>query len=99
MLRLLAAVVLIGLALTAASGQLDRWTLYLFDPTPAPVPDGLTETRLTTGDGETLVIWSARPRPGKPVVLYFSGNAGSLAARTRRFAAFTTRGFGLVAPG
>ncbi|GKY88350.1 hypothetical protein STA1M1_22190 [Sinisalibacter aestuarii] len=73
--------------------------LYPFTPLRDAPPAGLSETTLTTADGETLVMWSAPPAPGKPVVLYFHGNAGNLAMRAGRFAAFTARGFGVVAPG
>lgn len=99
MLRLLAAVILIGLGVFAASGALERAMLYPFDPTYTAPPPGITETRFGTPDGEQLVVWSAPPRPGKPVVLYFNGNAGNLANRTGRFNALTKRGFGLIAAG
>ncbi len=99
MIRLLAAVLIVGLGLFAATGALKRSMLYPFNPNHRPPPSGLTETRLATADGETLVIWSARPTPGKATVLYFHGNAGNLAVRASRFEALTRRGFGLVAAG
>ena len=98
-MRLGAVLLLIGLAAWLASGALERALLYPFDPTRSPAPDALAETMLTTPDGETLVVWLAPPQLGKPVVLYFAGNAGSLALRAGRFSAFTARGFGLVAAG
>jgi uncharacterized protein len=99
MLRLLAAVFVVGMGLFIASGALERAMLYPFDPAYAAPPAGLTETRLATADGESLVVWSAPPARGRPTVLYFDGNAGNLAGRAGRFAAFTKRGFGLVAAG
>lgn len=99
MLRLLAAVFLLGLGVFAASGALERALLYPFDPARAAPPAGLAETRLAMPDGEELVVWFAQPTQGKPVVLYFNGNAGNLANRSARFAALTRRGFGLVAAG
>lgn len=99
MLRLGAAAVLIAIAFYAASGALERAMVYPFTPLSAPPPAGFTESRLDTPDGETLVVWSAPPAPGKPVVLYFHGNAGNLAVRKGRFTAFTARGFGVVAAG
>lgn len=98
-MRLIATLLLLGLAVWVASGRLERALLYPFDPTRSAPPDFLTESTLTTDDGETLVVWSARPRPGKAVVLYFAGNAGNLALRDGRFEAFTARGFGVVAAG
>lgn len=92
----LAAALLIALAWIVASGQAERWVLYPFDPTRSAPPAGLREVTLPV-EGAELVLWVATPAPGKPTILYFHGNAGNLAARTGRFAAFTARGFGLVA--
>lgn len=99
MRRLFGALALIGLALFAGSGALERVLLYPFNPPRAPAPAGLSETVLDTPDGERLVVWSAPPAPGRPVVLYFCGNAGNLATRAGRFAAITARGIGVVAAG
>jgi uncharacterized protein len=99
MLRGFAAVALIGLALLVASGVMERALLYPFTPTDATPPAGLTATTLATPDGENLVVWSAPAENGKPVVLYFHGNAGNLAVRAGRFTAFTARGYGVVAAG
>jgi hypothetical protein len=99
MLRLGAAALLIAVAVYAASGTFERAVVYPFNPLHTSPPAGLTESSHTTPDGETLVVWSAPPAPGKPVILYFHGNAGNLAVRTGRFAAFTARGFGVVAAG
>ena len=57
----------------------------------------LSEARFTTQDGETLVLWQAKPQKGKPTILYFPGNAGALADRVGRFRAFLDRGYGLTA--
>ncbi len=99
MLRVFAALLLIGTAVGFATGSFERFALYPFDPRSAPPPAGMTETRLHTEDGETLVIWSAPPKPGKALVVYFHGNAGNLAARSGRFEAFMRQGFGIVAAG
>ena len=98
-MRLLAALLLLGLAAWVASGALERALLYPFDPTRTAPPEELAETTLATDDGERLVIWFRPPRAGKPTVLYFAGNAGNLALRTERFRAFTQRGYGVVAAG
>ena len=37
---------------------------------------GVTEERVKTPDGETIVLWYAPARPGKPTVLFFHGNGG-----------------------
>lgn len=60
---------------------------------------GLEETTLTTSDGERLVAWVVPPRDGKPVLLFFHGNAGNFSRpiRQARFRALTEDGTGLFA--
>ncbi len=53
--------------------------------------------RLKTEDGESLVAWSIPPAPGRPLVLYFHGNAGGLDLRVERFRAMAKAGMGLLA--
>jgi fermentation-respiration switch protein FrsA (DUF1100 family) len=65
------------------------------DPTPQEV--GLVDVQraaLPTADGETVVLWFAPPDADRPVVLYFHGNAGSIAHRADRLAFYQGRGFG-----
>jgi len=59
----------------------------------------LEETMLTASDGERLVAWVVPPRAGKPVLLFFHGNAGNFARpiRQARFRALTEDGTGLFA--
>jgi hypothetical protein len=62
---------------------------------------GLPETReimLRTGDGVDLIAWTAAPKPGEPVVLYFHGNGGNLNSRGRvgRVRLLIEAGFGVV---
>jgi uncharacterized protein len=65
-------------------------------PGAAGLP-GAEPVELRTSDGERVIIWHIPPQPGKPVLVYFHGNAGSLAWRVDRFRALTATGFGLVA--
>jgi len=53
--------------------------------------------RLKTKDGEILVAWSIPPAPGRPMILYFHGNAGGLDLRVERFRAMAKAGMGLLA--
>lgn len=57
------------------------------------------EASVATADGERLVAWVVPPRAGKPVLLYFHGNAGNLgrAGRVERFRGLTEDGTGLFA--
>lgn len=90
------------LAAAAFGNVAERWLIYPLDashvaPKNVGLPE-LTEKRLNTLDAETLVVWLAKPKPGQPVILYFHGNAGNLAARAGRFRHFLDRGYGLIAP-
>ncbi len=57
---------------------------------------GVSEITLPTPDGETLVAWYARAKPGEPTLLYFHGNAGSLATRVERVLKYVERGRGIL---
>lgn len=64
---------------------------------PAPEALGLTgvERRtLATPDGEMLVLWYAAPQDDRPVILFFHGNAGSIADRADRMSFYQSKGFG-----
>jgi len=58
---------------------------------------GGEELRLTTADGETLVAWHFPAKDGRPLILYFHGNAGALVDRVPRFRMFTASGYGVLA--
>ncbi|MEM6577482.1 MAG: alpha/beta fold hydrolase [Pseudomonadota bacterium] len=78
----------------------ERRSVYPLDPARVdPAALGLAHLREVTfeANGEMLVLWVSEPQPGKPVVLYFHGNAGNLANRAERFARLTAQGYGLVA--
>jgi uncharacterized protein len=53
--------------------------------------------RLKTEDGESLLAWSIPPAPGRPLILYFHGNAGGVDLRVERFRAIAKAGMGLLA--
>jgi fermentation-respiration switch protein FrsA (DUF1100 family) len=66
----------------------------------APAAAGLAgadEIVLDTADGEKVIVWHVPPKPGRPLLLYFHGNAGTLAYRAERFRTLTADGTGLVA--
>lgn len=80
-----------------------RTIMYPREPNRADVAasnlPGVEEVSLTTSDGETLVAWVVPPQDGRPVLLYFHGNAGNLGRpiRLERFRALSEAGFGLFA--
>jgi fermentation-respiration switch protein FrsA (DUF1100 family) len=65
-------------------------------PAAAGLPQA-QELTLDTADGEKVIVWKVPPREGKPVVLYFHGNGGSLRLRANRFRRLTADGTGLLA--
>jgi fermentation-respiration switch protein FrsA (DUF1100 family) len=55
------------------------------------------EVELNVADGVRVLAWTVPPKPGRPVVVYFHGNGGSLAHRVGRFRKLIDDGTGLVA--
>ncbi len=49
--------------------------------------------------GLALGAWYAPARPGKPTILYFHGNAGSLGGRDERVLPYLQRGYGILLVG
>jgi uncharacterized protein len=47
---------------------------------------GVSEERVNTPDGETIVLWYAEPKPGHPTILFFHGNGGEISGRHDRMA-------------
>jgi pimeloyl-ACP methyl ester carboxylesterase len=64
---------------------------------PATLGLNAQTLRLKTEDGESLVAWRFPPAPGRPLILYFHGNAGGLDLRVERFRAMAKAGIGLLA--
>jgi len=48
--------------------------------------------RIKTADGEQLVAWFAPPKEGKPIVIFFHGNAEVISWRAKRFQKLTGTG-------
>ena len=66
----------------------------------APATVGFPEAEavvLATSDGERVIAWHVPPRPGRPLVIYFHGNAETVANRVDRHRALTATGAGLLA--
>ena len=107
MRRILKLLLLGGLAAYAGVLALlyvkQREMLYPRNPARAEIASanlpGVEEAALTAADGETLVAWVVPPREGKPVLLFFHGNAGNFGRpiRQTRFRALTEDGTGLFA--
>lgn len=57
---------------------------------------GVSEERVKTSDGETIVLWHAPARTGRPTILFFHGNGGEIADRHARFAYLQSWGLGVL---
>ena len=66
------------------------------DPVAAGLP-AAREIEIPQQDGSFVVAWQVPPRNGKPTILYFHGNGGSLQHRVYRFIDLTLEGYGLLA--
>ena len=67
------------------------------DPAPEAVDlSGVDRVTLSTPDGETLILWYAKPVGDRPVILFLHGNAGEIADRADRFAFYQSRGYGVA---
>ena len=101
--RLLFAAIALYVALLGLLFVKQRELMYPRNPVRAETAGvdlpALEETTLTASDGERLVAWVVPPRAGKPMLLFFHGNAGNFArpVRQARFRALTEDGTGLFA--
>ena len=79
-----------------------RSLIYPADPERnAPAEAGLDTVRevtLTAEDGTKLIAWNAPAQPGRPTLLYFHGNGGTLITRADRVRRFVAEGLGLLMP-
>ena len=83
--------------------------LYFFQRNFQYDPEGavlaLSDTTLTnasvvtiaTSDNQTVTGWYAPPAPGKPVIVYYKGNADSFSSEHARFEQFVADGYGFLA--
>jgi fermentation-respiration switch protein FrsA (DUF1100 family) len=78
-----------------------RRLLYLPQRRPvSPAAVGFPEAEavvLETSDGERVIAWHVPPLPGRPFVIYFHGNAETIAHRADRHRELIATGAGLLA--
>lgn len=76
-----------------------RHFLYFPDPVrTAPMTAGLPdveERSLETPDGQRIIAWYGKAKPGQPTLLYFHGNGGALDDRRERIRAYLDLGRGV----
>ncbi|MEM8795537.1 MAG: alpha/beta hydrolase [Pseudomonadota bacterium] len=96
------AIVCVVVYLTTTLGLYVLQRQMMYFPThanPSPSSVGLSDVsveRLTTSDGERLVLWHAPAADNQPTILFFHGNGGEMAHRADRFAAYRSAGFGVA---
>lgn len=57
---------------------------------------GVNVAMISTSDGQHLQSWHLPAKPGRPTILYFHGNAGSIADRADRLRFFQKQGLGAL---
>jgi hypothetical protein len=88
---------LVGLAIIALGQRKLMYFPYAREAAPASI--GLPQAEvlhLRTNDGETLLAWFIAPAPGRPLILYFHGNANGLGQLGPRFRQLTATGAGVL---
>lgn len=101
---MLKALLIVGVAayLVFMAGMyfFQRDFIYVRDETRTPPANAglvnVVERVLDTPDGETIVTWYGKAKPGQPTVLYFHGNGGALEIRRERIAKYLNRGRGVL---
>lgn len=101
--RLARALVLAGGVYVAFVGVLYATQRGLQYPAPQGVAtaaeaglSGFSDVTLETDDGERLTAYFRPPEPGRALVVYFHGNAGSISQRAPRAAALADGGRGVL---
>jgi fermentation-respiration switch protein FrsA (DUF1100 family) len=75
--------------------------LFMYFPDPARIPPaavglaGVAEIEITDADGVILIAWQAPAKGGRPVILYFHGNAANAANRAEKIERIIASGFGI----
>jgi fermentation-respiration switch protein FrsA (DUF1100 family) len=59
----------------------------------------LSQLSIRTADGLTLTSWYLAPSPGRSVLVYFQGNAGTIGGREHKVRPFIEAGFGVMLVG
>jgi len=92
---------LVGAYVLLCAGAYFGNRVFMYHPDPmrvAPAEAGLGgvgEIELKTPDGETLIAWYSKAKPGQPTILYFHGNAANAANRADKIDTMRSRGAGV----
>jgi fermentation-respiration switch protein FrsA (DUF1100 family) len=100
----LIAVAILYLAILAYLWATQRSHVFHPGAGPLDVADSavasyMREVAIAGADGLTLKAWYAEPKPGRRIIVYFHGNAGTLADRDERVLPYLQRGYGILLVG
>jgi hypothetical protein len=102
--RISIGAVIFYVAIVALTYLFQRDMMYFPDqirrvpPTHYAMLAGVQEVTLKTGDGLNVVAWYWPPPEGRPTVLLFHGNGGSLRSQRYRLKYFKEAGMGVLMP-
>lgn len=94
-------IVVVGFYAVAATVMYFAQRRFIYFPEPArtsPQAAGLPdvdERTIATPDGEKLICWYGKAKPGRPTLLYFHGNGGALEFRTASIRRYLDNGRGM----
>ena len=99
MLNLLLSLAAIFALIVIVGRLLHRYFVYIPDrarvtPKEAGFAD-VEEVVFKAADGTRLIAWHLPARPGRPTLLYFTGNSGNVAKRANKIKAIAADGYGL----
>ncbi len=96
----LATLIVVYIAIATGMYVFQRDFLYFpekVDRSPADVGlSGIKQVVITTDDDETLEAWHLPTQPGRPTILHFHGNAGSISDRSERLRYYQRQGIGAL---
>jgi len=94
-------IAVVALYLSAVTVMYVAQRRFIYFPEPARTPPrsvglpDVSERIISTPDGERLVSWYGKAKPGQPTLLYFHGNGGALEYRNVSFRHFFDQGLGV----
>jgi fermentation-respiration switch protein FrsA (DUF1100 family) len=95
-LKLAVVPLIVWLGLVGCMYAAQRSLMYFPARDLPPPPPPFAEVRLRTADGLDLVAWETAPAPGRPIIVYFHGNGGSIAGRVFKVRPFIEAGYGVL---
>lgn len=94
-------IVVAGLYVVAATVMYVAQRRFIYFPEPSRTPPeaaglpDVAEHVIATPDGEKLIAWYGKAKPGQPTLLYFHGNGGALEFRNVSIRRYLDRGRGM----